>query len=213
LYIITAGPSLSAGLPSSSTEGSRRIAYRLLINTTPTTAPITATSIPTIPNYIITSSIAAPALLKLGVPLIVSHMFVFYFGIMADLTPPVALAAFAASSIAKESPMRIGFKAVSIAIAGFVVPYMAVYDNALMLQGDPSVLAVAYIVGKALLAIALWGAAAIGYLHTPLRIWERAFAASGAFMLVAALPLTDEIGFAMCAVFLGWQWLRTRQRG
>jgi TRAP-type uncharacterized transport system fused permease subunit len=58
--------------------------------------------IPTIPNYIITSALAAPALLKLGVPLIVSHMFVFYFGIMADLTPPVALAAFAASPIARE---------------------------------------------------------------------------------------------------------------
>ena len=66
--------------------------------------------IPTIPNYIITSSIAAPALLKLGVPLIVSHMFVFYFGIMADLTPPVALAAFAAASIAKASPMKIGMQ-------------------------------------------------------------------------------------------------------
>ena len=64
--------------------------------------------IPTIPNYIITSSIAAPALLKLGVPLIVSHMFVFYFGIMADLTPPVALAAFAAASISRASPMKIG---------------------------------------------------------------------------------------------------------
>ena len=78
--------------------------------------------IPTIPNYIITSAIAAPALLKLGVPLIVSHMFVFYFGIMADLTPPVALAAFAAASIAKASPMRIGWKATHIAIAGFVIP-------------------------------------------------------------------------------------------
>ncbi len=167
--------------------------------------------IPTIPNYIITSAIAAPALLQLGVPLIVSHMFVFYFGIMADLTPPVALAAFAASSIAKEPPMQIGFKAVTIAIAGFVVPYMAVYDNALMLQGDPSVLAVAYIVGKALLAIALWGAAAIGYLRTPLAWWERLFAAAAAFMLVAAIPLTDEIGFAMCAAFIGWHVLRTRQ--
>jgi TRAP-type uncharacterized transport system fused permease subunit len=99
--------------------------------------------IPTIPNYIITSSIAAPALLKLGVPLIVSHMFVFYFGIMADLTPPVALAAFAAASISKESPMRTGLKAVQIAIAGFVVPYMAVYDHALMLQGNPAFVAVA----------------------------------------------------------------------
>jgi len=82
--------------------------------------------IPTIPNYIITSAIAAPALLSLKVPLIVSHMFVFYFGIMADLTPPVALAAFAAASIAKASPMRIGWKATHIAIAGFVIPYMAV---------------------------------------------------------------------------------------
>ena len=167
--------------------------------------------IPTIPNYIITSAIAAPALLKLGVPLIVSHMFVFYFGIMADLTPPVALAAFAASSVAKESPMKIGLKAVTIAIAGFVVPYMAVYDNALMLQGNPSVLAVAYIVGKALLAIALWGAAAIGYLRAPLKLWERAFAVAGAFMLVAALPLTDEIGFAICALFIGWHLFSTRK--
>ena len=166
--------------------------------------------IPTIPNYIITSSIAAPALLKLGVPLIVSHMFVFYFGIMADLTPPVALAAFAASSIAKESAMKIGVKAVQIAIAGFVVPYMAVYDNALMLQGDPSAMAVAYIVGKALLAITLWGAAAIGYLRTPLAAWERFFAAAAAFMLVAALPLTDEIGFAMCAAFIAWHLFRSR---
>ncbi|PKO86950.1 MAG: C4-dicarboxylate ABC transporter [Betaproteobacteria bacterium HGW-Betaproteobacteria-12] len=166
--------------------------------------------IPTIPNYIITSSIAAPALLDLGVPLIVSHMFVFYFGIMADLTPPVALAAFAASSVAKEPAMKIGVKAVQIAIAGFVVPFMAVYDNALMLQGDPSVLAVTYIVGKALLAIALWGAAAIGYLRAPLRAWERTWAALAAFLLVAALPLTDELGFAACVGFIAWHLLRTR---
>lgn len=168
--------------------------------------------IPTIPNYIITSSIAAPALLKLGVPLIVSHMFTFYFGIMADLTPPVALAAFAAASISKESPMRTGLKAVQIAIAGFVIPFMAVYDNALMLQGDPSIAAVAYVVGKVLLAIVLWGAAAIGYLRMPLKPFERAFAAIAAFMLVAAVPLTDEIGFAMSAAFLLWNWLRARRQ-
>jgi TRAP transporter 4TM/12TM fusion protein len=167
--------------------------------------------IPTIPNYIITSSIAAPALLDLGVPLIVSHMFVFYFGIMADLTPPVALAAFAASSVAKEPAMKIGIKAVQIAIAGFVVPFMAVYDNALMLQGDPSLLAVVYIVGKALLAITLWGAASIGYLRAPLAAWERIWAAGAAFMLVAALPLTDEIGFVACAAFIGWHLLHSRR--
>ena len=169
--------------------------------------------IPTIPNYIITSSIAAPALLKLGVPLIVSHMFVFYFGIMADLTPPVALAAFAAASIAKASAMKIGFKATQIAIAGFVVPFMAVYDPSLMLQGDPSVLAVVYIVTKALLAIFLWGCAAIGYLWTPISVLERFLAASIAGLLVAALPATDEAGFFLGALFVAWNlWKRYKQR-
>lgn len=169
--------------------------------------------IPTIPNYIITSSIAAPALLKLGVPLIVSHMFVFYFGIMADLTPPVALAAFAAASIAKASAMKIGFKATQIAIAGFVVPFMAVYDPSLMLQGDPTVLAVIYIVFKALLAIFLWGCAAIGYLWTPLSVLERFLAASVAGLLVVALPATDEAGFFLGALFVAWNlWKRYKQR-
>ncbi len=94
--------------------------------------------IPTIPNYIITSSIAGPALLHLEVPLLVSHMFVFYFGIMADLTPPVALAAFAAAPIARESGMKIGMQAIRIAVAGFAVPFMAVYEPVIMLQeGGP----------------------------------------------------------------------------
>jgi len=167
--------------------------------------------IPTIPNYIITSSIAAPALLKLGVPLIVSHMFVFYFGIMADLTPPVALAAFAAASIAKAPAMKIGFKATQIAVAGFVVPFMAVYDPALMLQGNPSVLAVVYIVFKATLAIFLWGSAAIGYLWAPLNLVERAVATVAAGLLVVALPVTDETGFATGAAFIAWHFWRNRK--
>ena len=115
--------------------------------------------IPTIPNYIITSSLAGPALLELGVPLLVSHMFVFYFGIMADLTPPVALAAFAAAPMAKESGLKIGVQASKLAIAGFVVPFMAVYTPALMLQ-DPGPIAqsfgypveAVYIVAKAVSA-------------------------------------------------------------
>ncbi|MBI3525227.1 MAG: TRAP transporter permease [Betaproteobacteria bacterium] len=168
--------------------------------------------IPTIPNYIITSSIAAPALLKLGVPLIVSHMFVFYFGIMADLTPPVALAAFAAASIAKASPMRIGFKATQIAVAGFVVPYMAIYDPALMLQGQWTYLSVAYVAFKALLAISLWAVMTIGYLWQPVSLFWRVFAFAAAALLVAAVPFTDETGFAMSAVFIAWQWFRNRKR-
>jgi len=171
--------------------------------------------IPTIPNYIITSAIAAPALLKLDVPLIVSHMFVFYFGIMADLTPPVALAAFAAASISKASPMQTGWKATHVAIAGFVIPYMAVYDPALMLQPDSSgaiaPLAVAYIFFKALVAIGLWGGAAIGFLLGPLNAAERIVAFASAAFLVAALPVTDEIGFAACALFIAWHAWRVRR--
>ncbi|GGE53330.1 C4-dicarboxylate ABC transporter [Agaricicola taiwanensis] len=181
------------------------------------TCLILGMGIPTIPNYIITSSIAGPALLELGVPLIVSHMFVFYFGIMADLTPPVALAAFAAAPIAKESGMKIGIQAVRVAVAGFVVPFMAVYAPALMLQEqDPFIQvvgywpAVAYAVGKAVLAIALWGAAGIGFLRTKLAWWERLWAFGAAAFLIAALPMTDEIGFAACVAFIAWHLWRTR---
>ena len=166
--------------------------------------------IPTIPNYIITSSLAAPILLELGVPLVVSHMFVFYFGIMADLTPPVALACFAAAPIARESGLKISVQALRVAIAGFVVPFMAVYAPALMLQGGDW-MDTTYVVFKALLAIAMWGAGAIGFLVGRLNWFERVFAIVAASFLVFALPLTDEIGFGAVAVFVVWHLWRTRQ--
>ena len=167
--------------------------------------------IPTIPNYIITSSLAAPALLKLGVPLIVSHMFVFYFGIMADLTPPVALAAFAAAPIARESGMKIGLQAMRIAVAGFIIPYMAVYDPSLMLQGG-GIAAVAYVVFKAIVAIFLWGGAAIGFWLTPLNIPERVFAFVAACFLVAPNSWTDAVGFTLTTLFVIWHLIRSRGR-
>ncbi|RUV76008.1 MAG: TRAP transporter permease [Mesorhizobium sp.] len=174
--------------------------------------------IPTIPNYIITSSLAGPALLSLGVPLVVSHMFVFYFGIMADLTPPVALAAFAAAPMAKESGLKIGIQATKLAVAGFVVPFMAVYTPALMLQ-DPGPIAaqfgypieVAYIVAKACMGIALWGAAAVGFLARRMAWWERLVAFAAGALLVAALPLTDEAGWSLSLVWISWHCWRARQ--
>lgn len=166
--------------------------------------------IPTIPNYIITSSIAAPALLELGVPLIVSHMFVFYFGIMADLTPPVALACFAAAPIAKERGLKISFWAVRIAVAGFVVPYMAVYSPALMLQGD-SLLATVYVGLKALLAIGIWGAVFTGFLQAKLSWWERILGFAAGASLILATPISDEIGFALSAIFIAQHVWRARR--
>ena len=175
--------------------------------------------IPTIPNYIITSAIAGPALLQLGVPLLVTHMFVFYFGIMADLTPPVALAAFAAAPIARESGLKIGLQAMRVAIAGFVVPFMAVYAPALMLQdGGPLaasigyVPAVGYVLLKALIAIGLWGAVAVGFLFGRLAWWERGWAFVAAVLLIAAVPMTDELGFAAAILFVLWNFRRARTR-
>lgn len=168
--------------------------------------------IPTIPNYIITSSIAAPALLELGVPLIVSHMFVFYFGILADLTPPVALACFAAAPIAKESGFKISLWAVRIALAGFVIPFMAVYNPALMLQGD-NLWMTAYMLIKTILAVGLWGMASTGYLQQKMAIWERLLSFGAGALLVVALPLTDEVGFAIgVLVVLQHVWRSRRAR-
>lgn len=174
------------------------------------------TGIPTIPTYIITAALAAPALAKLGVPLIASHMFAFYYGIMADLSPPVALAALAAAPIAKENPDKIGWEAMRIALAGYVIPFIFVYSPALMLQaGDPMAAklgfygAVALATFKALVAIALFGMVAIGFLFTRLTLLERLVALGAAMCLLGDFPFSDTAGFLLSAAIVLWQW---RQR-
>jgi TRAP-type uncharacterized transport system fused permease subunit len=131
----------------------------------------------------------------------------------------VALACFAAAPIARESGLKISFEAVKVAAAGFVIPFMAVYTPALMLQdGGPLALAigywpaVAYIVFKTVLAIGLWGAAVIGWIGVPLGWPLRVLAMVAAFTLVAALPMTDEVGFVLSAAFAGLAWMRARPR-
>lgn len=174
------------------------------------------TGIPTIPTYIITAALAAPALAKLGVPLIASHMFAFYYGIMADLSPPVALAALAAAPIAKENPDKIGWEAMRIALAGYVIPFIFVYSPALMLQaGDPMEAqlgfygAVALATFKALVAIGLFGIVAIGFLFTRLTSAEIATAFIAALCLLGDFSFSDTAGFTLAAVIVLWQW---RQR-
>ena len=88
---------------------------------------------PTTANYVITSTIAAPAIIALQVPELAAHMFVFYFGIVADITPPVALAAFAASGISGGEPIRTGINSSKLAIAAFIIPYMFVFSPELLM--------------------------------------------------------------------------------
>ena len=121
-----------------------------------------------------------------------------------------ALAAFAAAPIARESGLKIGLQAVRIAVAGFVVPYMAVYSPALMLQTG-TWLDTAWVLFKALVAVSMWGAGAIGYLWGPLNWAERSVAIVAASLLVVAAPLTDEIGLAAVAAFLLWYRWRSKK--
>jgi TRAP transporter 4TM/12TM fusion protein len=177
------------------------------------------TGIPTIPTYIITAALAAPALAKLGVPLIASHMFAFYYGIMADLSPPVALAALAAAPIAKENPDKIGWEAMRIALAGYVIPFIFVYSPALMLQsGDPMEAqlgfygAVALATFKALVSIALFGMVAIGFLFTRFTIVEMVMAFAAALCLLGDFQFSDTIGFLLAAFVVFWQWRQRTRR-
>jgi len=188
----------------------------LALVTTMVLSILLGTGIPTIPTYIITAALAAPALAKLGVPLIESHMFAFYYGIMADLSPPVALAALAAAPIARENPDKIGWEAMRIALAGYVIPFVFVYSPALMLQaGDPMVAqlgfygAVALASFKALIAIGLFGMVAIGFLFVRLTLAERAVALIAALCLLGGFPFSNPAGFVLTAALALWQW---RQR-
>jgi TRAP-type uncharacterized transport system fused permease subunit len=107
--------------------------------------------------------------------------------------------------------MKIGMQAVKIALAGFIIPFMAVYSPALLLQTG-GWLDAAYITFKVLVAVGLWGVAAVGYWLAPVNWLERAFAFVAAAFLIAAVPLTDEIGFALTALFVAWHVFRARSR-
>ncbi len=182
------------------------------------TSIILGTGLPTIPTYIITASLAAPALLQLGVPLIVSHMFVFYYGIIADLTPPVALAALAAAPIAKASPDAIGWQATRIALAGFLIPFMAVYEPSLMLQDGGAIAAtsgywveVIVVFAKALFVIGMSGVAAIGYLKVRTTPLERVLAGISAFLVIGDFSYSDPAGIAVGCIVIALNLSRHRR--
>ncbi|PKL02894.1 MAG: hypothetical protein CVV55_02120, partial [Synergistetes bacterium HGW-Synergistetes-2] len=127
--------------------------------------------VPTTAQYIITSTLAAPALFQMGVPLMSAHLFCLYFGVLADVTPPVALATYAAAGIAKSNAIKTGFTALVTAMAGFLVPYMFVYNNHLLFQGN--LLQIAFSFGTALMAIIGLAAGVQGYYFSVLSIFER----------------------------------------
>jgi TRAP-type uncharacterized transport system fused permease subunit len=129
------------------------------------TSIILGMGVPTTANYLITSTIAAPILVKMGVPMLASHMFCFYFGIVADITPPVALAAYAGSAIAKGDPFMTGVNASKLAIAAFLVPYLFVLNPQMILIGVTPLNMIQVIV-TSLFGMLGIGAGMTGYLST-----------------------------------------------
>ena len=163
--------------------------------------------VPTTANYCIMASTCAPILIQLGFPAVAAHFFVFYFGIVADITPPVALAAFAGSAIAKANPMKTGLNATKLAIAAFIVPYIFAYNPTLLLEnmtgsGWSIFMQTMLIVVSAMLGLFGVGAALNGHLFRRIHpIFRILFAAGGLLMIVPGLK-TDAIGFVIIAAMV-----------
>jgi len=158
-------------------------------------ALVLGTGLPTSATYIITSIMAAPALVQLGVPVLAAHMFVFYFGILADLTPPTAISTYATSSIAGADVWRTQWLAMMLALSGFIIPFSFAYDPALLLLGS-GVPHIALRTAAAALGIVMLGAGLIGYLRGPARLWERVALLTGAALLIFPGTLADVLGVA-----------------
>lgn len=162
---------------------------------------------PTTANYVITSTIAAPAILLFGVPDLSAHMFVFYFGIIADITPPVALAAFAAAGVSGGEPIRTGILSSKLAIAAFIIPYIFVISPQLMLI-DTTWTEAIWVISTAFVGMIAIGAGMIGYWMRPLSWLERIAAVVVGFLLIYPEGIFSAIGLAAFALMLGSQyWL------
>ena len=167
--------------------------------------------VPTTANYCIMASTCAPILITLGVPKVASHFFVFYFGIVADITPPVALAAYAGSAIAKSNPMKTGINATKLAIAAFIVPYMFAM-NPSMLMMDQGVLAAVQVIITSFLGIFGVSSALEGYIMTRAPWWQRILLAAGGLSLIDPSLTTDLVGLAVIAFVIVVQ-IITRKKG
>ncbi|OIJ10205.1 C4-dicarboxylate ABC transporter [Anaerobacillus arseniciselenatis] len=167
--------------------------------------------LPTTANYVVTASMAAPALLEFGVPVIAAHMFVFYFGIVADITPPVSLAAYAGAGIAKANPMKSGITAFKIAIAAFIIPYVFVYNPVLVLE-DATFATFTPVLLTALIGMAAISAAMMNYfIYTPLLIERIGLFAAGILLVYPGNLYVSGIGLVLLVIIGLIQFLRKRK--
>ncbi|MCU0593511.1 MAG: TRAP transporter permease [Desulfobacterales bacterium] len=173
------------------------------------TSIILGMGVPTTANYIITSTIAAPALIQLGVHPLAAHMFVFYFGIVADITPPVALAAYAGSGIAKSNPFKTGVTSTKLAIGAFLTPFIFVYNTSMLWIGATAYTIIQTLITSCIGMTAI-GATMIGFFVAPMNWFERILFFAGGLMMVHPGTLTDLIGVGLLAACVANQYRKKR---
>jgi len=154
--------------------------------------------LPTTAAYVVLAALGAPALIELGVPMLAAHLFIFYFGCISNVTPPVSLAAYAASGIAGSPPLKTAWTAMLLASAGFFVPFSFVYAPPLLLQG--SVLEIGLVAGTGIAGVTALAAAAMGFLRRNLSVWERLLLLTAAFALIFPGLTSDGYGLLILVV-------------
>lgn len=174
------------------------------------TSLILGMGVPTTANYVITSTIAAPALEQMGIPVLAAHLFVFYFGIIADVTPPVALAAYAGSAISGGNALRTGVNASKLAIAAFLIPYIFVFSPTLLMI-NATAGTVLYATCTALIGMIGLGASMIGFFITKAGLIERILFFVGGILLVDPGSVTDLIGAVLLAIVVAYQLAKKRK--
>ena len=163
--------------------------------------------VPTTANYCIMAATTAPILIALGIPQVPAHFFVFYFGIVADITPPVALAAYAGSAIAKSDPMKTGLNAAKLAIAAFIVPYILALNPVMVLEGDINALTLSIVIITSIIGLYGVACALNGNLFTKINpVFRILFAAAGISMMVPE-TISDLVGIAVIIVLTAIQYL------
>lgn len=166
--------------------------------------------VPTTANYILMATITAPIVVEMGIPVLAAHMFVFFFGIVADITPPVALAAYAGAAIANSNPFKTGVQATKLAITAFIIPYVFALSPE-MLWIDTDALEVIRIVISSVIGMVGVAAGLEGYLLVPAKVWERLIFIAGGILLVIPSIATDIVGIILLAIGVALQLIRKKQ--
>lgn len=172
-------------------------------------ALILGMGLPTTACYIVAATVAAPALIKLGVLPLAAHMFVFYFACLSNLTPPVALAAYTGAGIAGANPARTGWTSVRLGIAGFIVPFVFVYSPVLLFE-SPNVITLIWAIITASVGVVALAVAAEGFLLVNATVPERLLFFAGALTLIVPGITTDAIGAVLVAAGVSSQVIRAK---